>query len=111
MASSCRSSEKAFKGMEFYSWEDENGAWWFSILTGTNRNKSASEVTKFPITMHDIKREFCQLAKGEEIFWMPNMLGSVSDPAYNFSLPPEEMIKEINALATACQVKLITFDK
>jgi len=38
-------SQPAMKGMELYSWQMVDGSWNYSLLTGTNRQKTVAEVT------------------------------------------------------------------
>lgn len=64
--------EPAFKGMELYSWKPTDGDWHFSLLPGTNRQKSVSEVTKPEYTIvgvDHLKQKLAVLVKGESVFW------------------------------------------
>jgi len=43
---------RSMKGYELYSWQAE-GKWNFTLITGTNRLKSANEITTGPDTVRD----------------------------------------------------------
>ena len=103
----CRATHKAFKGMELYSWQDENEVWQFSVLPGTNRNKTISEVKESPITAKEVKAKFCQMAKDEQVFWMTNAQDLLTGELYTFPLPPKDIIAEISAHAADCETELI----
>ena len=107
LTSGCRNSQKAFKGMELYSWQDESDVWQFSILPGTNRNKTIAEVKENPLEIRDVKTKFCQMAKGEQIFWMPQAQDSATGESQPFPPPSEEIITEIETFALDCKVELI----
>ncbi len=106
LLSGCRTTQKAFKGMELYSWQDEIGVWQFSILPGTNRNKTVSEVKESPLTTREVKAKFCRMAKGEQVFWMPQAQDSATGEAHTFPLPPGKIIAGIEALAADCEVEI-----
>jgi hypothetical protein len=70
-----RQSKRQFKGMELYSWQ-VGREWRYSLLPGTNRSKSSSEIRAPKVTMSslsELKERLAQLALGESIFWFnPN---------------------------------------
>ncbi len=103
----CHTSPKAFKGMELYSWQDNDGSWVFSIMLGTNRLKTVSEVKENPLNMRDVKTEFCQMATGEQVFWMANARYPATGEPQAFPYPPEVVAEEIETFANACGVELI----
>jgi hypothetical protein len=108
---SCRARQGAFKGMELYSWQDQAGRWRFSILPGTNRNKTVTEVQDQPLSMVEIEAAFCTMAKGEQVFWMPYAVEADSREHRTFPHPPKEIQKEIQALADRCQVQLVGLER
>jgi len=59
------------KGFEIYSWQ-ENDAWRFSLLIGTNRIKGKDEVTA-EVTrlsgLRTLKEALGRLEKGQSVFW------------------------------------------
>jgi hypothetical protein len=107
----CRASQGAFKGMELYSWQDQAGQWRFSILPGTNRNKTVTEVQERPLSRTELRAAFCTMAKNEQVFWMPYAVEADSREHRTFSHPPKEIQKEIQALADRCQVQLVVFER
>lgn len=97
-----RSREKAFKGMELYSWKDSNGDWVFALLPGTNRIKPETEIKKqekqIPNT-NELEIRFSQLAEGEQVFW-------VNPDRKGFSYPNQSTIDKIIASAKKAKVEL-----
>ena len=87
-----------------YCWQ-QDGEWWFSILQGTNRLKSYTEVTSGPLTVNGIiqlKPVLDRFPEGEIITmigqnWLKTVWGS---GYYNLELPPESMISEITSYCT-----------
>ena len=101
------SSEKAFKGMEMYSWQDESEVWWFSILIGTNRIKTVEEVMSAPLDITGVKQRLCQLGIGEQVLWSNREIGVPLDGTSSFLIPPQGMIDELTDRALECRVELI----
>ena len=98
-----RATHAMFKGTELYSWRDTaTGAWHFSLLSGTNRNKTTQEITAASQMIADVprlKQRLALLAKGEQVFW------SSPDPGF-FAFPPAATIADIVKFATAIDVKV-----
>jgi hypothetical protein len=90
------------KGVELYSWRNrKTGLWRFSLLPGTNRNKSLTEITEKEATVADLstlKKRLAILAKGESVFW--------SLPYSSLSYPPVSMVDEIVKYAAARHLRL-----
>jgi len=89
----------SMKGWELYSWPDGNG-WNYSILTGTNRLKTYSEVTTNNIVIVGKESLMMLLDKfpaNEEIFWISEgWLDRTWGGNYeNLSLPDSNTIIEI----------------
>jgi hypothetical protein len=59
--------------MELYSWKDDtSGVWLFSLLMGTNRNKSLVEIknpAQVTTGVAELEKRLATLAKGETVFW------------------------------------------
>ncbi|HEX3008856.1 MAG TPA: hypothetical protein VHO90_14705 [Bacteroidales bacterium] len=90
--------DHSMKGWELYSWT-QNNTWNFSILVGTNRNKTYTEVIEndFKVKGVDsLKLLLAKLPAKEEIFWMENVEGQ------RMVLPNEQTIDEIK---TFCEQK------
>jgi hypothetical protein len=88
----------AMKGWELYSW-NQNNIWYFSILIGTNRNKTYTEVIESDFRVKGVdslKLLLAKLPAKEEIFWMETVEGR------SMPLPNEQTINE---LKTFCQEK------
>ena len=82
----------SMKGYELYSWKSR-GEWHFSLLVGTNRLKTFSEIRSPKISVtgaRALKGRLNQLAGGEELTWSA---GSVPRTV----LPPEEIIDEVKS--------------
>jgi hypothetical protein len=89
----------SMKGWELYSWPNGND-WNYSILVGTNRIKSYSEVTRNKIIVlgsDSLKMLLDKFPENEEIFWigkgwLENCWGSDYG---DLSLPDNKTINEI----------------
>ena len=63
---------RSMKGYELYSWKVGH-KWHYSLLIGTNRNKSIDEIVKnknIKIGDEALRAELKKLAKGQEVFWL-----------------------------------------
>ena len=88
----------SMKGYELYSWQ-RNGNWYFTLITGTNRNKSFAEITSeknieandmVKITVSEVeqlKDVLNRLPPGQIITWVSRVKG--------FEWPSLGIIKEI----------------
>jgi hypothetical protein len=97
-----RSKQLAFKGVELYSWQDsQSQAWHFSLLPGTNRNKSLAEIQNKDTVINDVrllKKQLAKLAVGESVFW--------STPYPALAMPADQIKHDISAYAAKQQIKL-----
>jgi hypothetical protein len=100
-----RPEKPAFKGMELYSWQAEDGQWTFSILIGTNRNKTLVEIQETTLDLDQVKQQFCEMAKGEQVFWMSGVQDSTSK-FVPFPPVPADIIAELQAQAESCEIEL-----
>jgi len=101
-----RPTKTAFKGMELYSWQGDNVEWSFAILTGTNRLKSAEEVLANPLDIEEVKEGLCQLAVGEQVFWIDWEISYANGEGFELDRPPREMMDEVFDHAASCEVDL-----
>ena len=101
-----RAGQTAFKGMELYSWQNESGEWQYSILEGTNRNKTLDEIQSTPLDLQGVKVEIAQMAVGESLFWMNNVYDAGSSQAVNLPFPPDTVVDELKEFAREKQVDL-----
>ena len=91
--------EHSMKGCELYSWQNEND-WNYSVLIGTDRLKSYDEVINNEIVVtgkDSLKLLLDRLPADERIIWIgPGWLARCWSSDYkNLSLPPQEIIDEI----------------
>jgi hypothetical protein len=80
----------SMKGYELYSWKTR-GQWYFSLVTGTNRQKTYLEVTSAKARVKGIeglKRKLDLLSRGEEISWSTHLMRRMA-------LPPRDIINEV----------------
>lgn len=101
-----RPTKTAFKGIELYSWQGDDGAWSFSILVGTNRIKTSEEVMANPLDIEEVKEGLCQLAVGEQVFWIDWELNASNGEVLELEKPPREIIDELIASAISCEVDI-----
>jgi hypothetical protein len=101
----------SMKGYELYSWAQE-GRWYFTLITGTNRNKTLAEIISpenilsesgwVKITTAGVEETGIVLRKLPEktpVFWL-NGLRQTEGPAYiKLELPPQEIIEAIRKYA------------
>lgn len=81
----------SMKGYELYSWE-KNGEWYFSILVGTNREKSLEEIRAANATlkgMDELQAALESVPAGQYVTW--------SAPA-PLAFPPEDLIRQIQQI-------------
>lgn len=89
-----RAAKPHMKGTELYSWREEtSGAWFFSLLIGTNRAKTVAQVMAEETRIEGIpalKEKLSGVAEGEHVFWRDQPTGGV--PAigriHSPTLPP-----------------------
>src|SRR5256714_11941880 len=82
----------SMKGYELYSWKSR-GEWYFSLLVGTNRLKTFSEISSPKIRVRGVralKGRLNQLAGGEELTWATGLVPRTV-------LPPEEIVDEVKS--------------
>jgi len=94
----------SLKGYELYSWEEDN-KWHFTLITGTNRNKTMEEIiskedfisetgwVKIHVIGEDaIKDVISRLPQNESIFWCDELhIGQTTEADINLQLPPERI--------------------
>jgi hypothetical protein len=82
----------SMKGYELYSWKSR-GEWHFSLLVGTNRLKTFSEVSspKVRVTgVRALEAKLNRLARGEDLTWSAGLLPRTV-------LPPGKIIAEVKS--------------
>jgi hypothetical protein len=97
-----RAPDPMFKGVELYSWKDStSGTWSYSLLPGTNRNKTLAEIKAPQVAISKVaqlKRLLSNLAEGEHVYWY---LGSLQP---ELSYPDKEVVDDIVAFAAERKV-------
>ena len=79
---------ESMKGYELYSWQD-GSQWKFSLLIGTNREKTLDEIKSADIVLSGVDELTSALEKvpaGQYITWSSKE---------TLSLPPDDIIKQI----------------
>jgi hypothetical protein len=79
---------ESMKGYELYSWQ-EGGQWKFSILVGTNREKSIEEIKSAEVVLSGVdalQSKLEEIPAGQYITWTSKE---------TLSLPPEDIIKQV----------------
>jgi hypothetical protein len=107
-----RATQPMGKGAELYSWKPPGEDWHFSLLPGTNRNKSLAEITdpqNTYIGVENLKRELSGLAVGEWVTWFPMASGRSGHPAWGATrtdAPPTEMVDDLVQYCKSLRVTL-----
>ena len=109
----------SMKGYELYSWM-ENGEWNFTLITGTNRNKTVEEIVADGNIVSEggwvqihvkgaeaIKTVLGRLPENEEVFWAGGFRGETPSDI-NFSLPSGQITDDIKQFAESKGVNLQT---
>ncbi len=104
----------SMKGYELYSWL-EDGQWHFTLITGTNRNKTPEEIisredliseagwVKIHVVGVDaIKAVLTKFHEGEEISWLAGMREQADPTIVNIQFPPETTVNNIKEHAKQC---------
>jgi hypothetical protein len=84
---------ESMKGYELYSWQ-EGGQWKFSILVGTNREKTLDEIKADETVFHDVEALTAaleQMPAGQYITWSSRE---------TLSFPPAEIVEQIETICT-----------
>ncbi len=99
---------RSMKGYELYSWP-EGGQWRFSLITGTNRNKTLEEIVSgadvvspdgwvhLRVTGVEAVQELLgRLPEKESVLWLDELRGVPASPGgADISLPPGFAVDEI----------------
>jgi len=110
----------SMKGYELYSWS-EDGQWHFTLITGTNRNKTVEEISSGEdvisetgwvrvqvIGVNAIRAVLSKLPQGEEIVWLARPRSEQTPPGdIDFMFPPEQIIDSIKEHAEQSGLDLL----
>lgn len=104
------------KGYELYSWQADN-QWHFTLITGTNRNKTLEEITSGEnvvtedgwVRIHAqgvdaLKAVLHRLARDENVFWADNRWPPMQGSA--MTLPPTAVVDEIKDYCEQLELSL-----
>jgi 1-deoxy-D-xylulose 5-phosphate reductoisomerase len=84
---------ESMKGYELYSWQ-EGSQWRFSLLVGTNREKTLSEIQSVDVVlrgMDALKATLERIPAGQYVTWSTKE---------TLSFPPDEMIRQVEQICT-----------
>lgn len=112
---------RSVKGYEMFSWQGD-ADWVFTLISGTNRNKSFDELTsaeniiteegiiKITVTgLEGLEQLFKRLPGGEEVFWGGiNLGGQVNVDATYFTYPPPDVMQQVLRMAEDAGVTITT---
>jgi len=113
----------SMKGYELYSWS-EDYQWHFTIITGTNRNKTLEEITSqwdyiseygwvkaHVVSVDAIKDVLSLLPQNEHVSWREDEFIILPEPVeqtnINLQLPPKQIIDTIKEHAERCGLDFI----
>jgi hypothetical protein len=110
----------SMKGYELYSWQ-EGSQWHFTLITGTNRNKTLEEIISSEdfvseagwvhihvVGIDAIKAVLGKLPQDESIFWLAGMRSEQTPQAgVKIILPAEAVINTIKEHAMSCGLDLM----
>ena len=101
----------SLKGYELYSWL-EGSQWRFTLITGTNRNKTPEEITsqgdfisetgwiKISVAgIEPLKIVLSKLAEGESVIWLANLWATGPGTGIKIELPPAQIKQDIKEYA------------
>lgn len=99
LTTSCQSADQAataptmtpVKGYELYSWQD-GGTWYFSLMTGTNREKTLDEIKAPSETLRgidELREALEQIAAGQYITWLSRE---------TLAWPPDDLVSQVEQI-------------
>ena len=91
-----RPTDRAFKGVELYSWK-QDGDWLFALLPGTNGMKPEPVVKAGGLRLSELERRFAGCAEGESIYWLMEN---------GFERPEPAIVKQVQMAAGRSKVIL-----
>lgn len=125
--STCRATAddplpRSMKGYELYSWQEE-GQWHFTLITGTNRNKTLAEIVSGEnieaedgwVSLHvagvgKIKDILSRVPTGEFVGWSGGQFVLPTEQSVSkLVLPPKDIVDEIKACAEQLGIDFTVF--
>ena len=99
---------------ELYSWQNSGGQWCFSILTMTDRAKTAEDIFDKQESIYGIdklKETISRMRPGTRLVWMKNpWQGTAVKGTESVVLPPGETMNEVKRFAARKHV-VVTWSK
>jgi maltose-binding protein MalE len=110
----------SMKGYELYSWQEKN-QWHFTLLTGTNRNKTLEEIISnanvvaedewvqiHVVGVDAIETVLSKLPQNEEVLWLARLRSEQTEQGdINIQLPPGQIIDAIKGQAGRCGLNFL----
>ncbi len=97
--------QTAFKGMELYSWQDENDEWVYAILVGTNREKTWAEVQARALDLSTAKEVISEMPLGEFLSWRNQVYDADASQSITLPFPPDDIVEELKAVALSREIE------
>jgi len=110
----------SMKGYELYSWL-EDSQWHFTLITGTNRNKTLEEIVSkedfiseagwvkvHVIGVEAIQAALSKLPQDEFVMWLAEERDESELENIKIQLPPTETLNDIKEYATQCRLDFRT---
>jgi hypothetical protein len=104
----------SMKGYELYSWQ-QDGQWHFTLITGTNRNKTLEEIISpsnnvttdewvqiHVVGVEAIKGVISRIPQGEWVSWLDRLSEPVTTSGVTFALPDAATVAAIEEYAQQC---------
>ena len=91
--------EKSMKGFELYSWQ-ENGEWFYSLMVGTNREKTLAEIQSQEARLKglDALKKTLEIIPADELItWVQRA---------PFALPPEAVLVSVEKICEKQRLSL-----
>jgi hypothetical protein len=119
-AASAGKLRHSLKGYELYSWMD-SGQWRFTLITGTNRNKTLEEITAGAnivpadgwvrisvVGVDAINSVLNRLPQDADVFWLAGPMQERSPgDSIRLQIPPESVTGIIREHALRCKLNLV----
>lgn len=114
LAQACAPLPGSMKGYELYSWKPAGDDWHFTLITGTNRNKSCEElktgddlldggwVKITAVGVDALKQVLSRLPAGESVFWGDSRF----IPGCDLALPGDEILADVRAHCSSLGLQL-----
>lgn len=111
---------RSFKGYELYSWQ-QDGKWYFTVITGTNRNKTPEEiisgaenVTQDGLVLlradglSELKALLDRIPENDFVTWL--IYPRTEQLPNGFGYPPADIVKGIKEYTAQCGLNFTVFE-